>query len=207
MPKLAHPDCASVELLYSCTQGPLMENTLYFKRGGLGAFTNTEIEALVDAAITAWAANVQQYTTSIVSLIGARGQSLNQLPYGPVLETLLENPLPGQAAGDAFPLFAAAGIQFIGESGGIPRRSYIRMPGLPESAANGNVLDAPERANYITAWQTLTDAVRDAGPAGTVHVILSEMLNGAAVADDNPVEFVTCATRLFKAASRSGTGG
>jgi hypothetical protein len=206
MPNLAHDDCASIELIYTTTQGPIMENSLYFSnQTGGGPFTSAQIQDMMDAVVTNWPLTVGPVTSPLVSLVAVRGQSIDTVPYGPVLEDIIATPLAGTAAGDSLPFGVCAVVQLFGDPGGRPRRSYIRMSGLVESQASGNVINNAARAAIGSAWGTLTTDIRDAGPLGTAKVILSEQLAGVPSAEQNVYSELGVRAALGRAASRSGT--
>src|SRR5687767_1593449 len=130
MPELAHPRCAMLTLLQATDQGPLPQNYIFVRNGDPGTFTSGQLQDMLDAAITNYPLTVGTEQTNHLTFVGARIQSIHEVPYGPVYDEILATPDAGSHGGDAAPYSVCAVVQFICQGGDLPRRSYVRHAGL-----------------------------------------------------------------------------
>lgn len=194
---------AALQILTQASQGPQMVNTCYLRLDA--GWSGAALDSILGAVEAAWTDTLANVTSDSVTFVGARIRDIGTSPYGVIREALVDTAVPGEVTGDPFPYFACAVVQLIGDSGGEPRRSYLRHGGLAESQASGNAMVAVQRTAIAQQWSAFLDAISDPVPL-SANVIVSRYDNNAPRVEgvSNTLQGVLVRQALGRATSRAG---
>lgn len=183
MAKQLVPDTAQFRLIQRLASGsePTVDfMNVFYVRNLISAWTTAHLQATAEDIRDAWIGGMGSQQTADVSYVEVQAEDLGADPGNQVV---VDAEGVGGAIEQTVPLSVCALVKLRGSSDAEPRTGRIYISGLPESATNGNLLEAA----YVAATQSDIRSFYTTGlQAGDAFVIVSRYDEQYRDPDTNP---------------------